>query len=106
MTTVSKKVRRVGRFDWELAAHAVRYNRPTKLALNGLDYISYRDSNASDWITLSSQSKEFVRQLSRRSTTSVDLIGIGPRLANILALSSGVDEGISAIYDASLILKG
>ncbi|MBZ5547978.1 MAG: adenylosuccinate synthetase [Acidobacteriia bacterium] len=106
MTTVSKKVRRVGRFDWELAAHAVRYNRPTRLALNGLDYISYRDSNASDWITLSSQSKEFVRQLSSRSTTSVNLIGVGPRLANILALSSGIDGGISAIYDTSLILKG
>ena len=105
MTTVSKKVRRVGRFDWELAARAVRYNRPTRLALNGLDYISYRDSNASDWITLSSQSKEFVRHLSRRSMTPVNLIGVGPRLSNILALSTGVDEAISATHDASLIVR-
>jgi hypothetical protein len=44
MTTVSKKLRRVGRFDWDLAARAVRVNRPTRIALNGLDYLAYEDS--------------------------------------------------------------
>jgi hypothetical protein len=43
MTTVSNRLRRVGRFDWELAEKAVTMNRPTQLAINGLDYIDARN---------------------------------------------------------------
>jgi adenylosuccinate synthase len=43
MTTVSKKLRRVARFDWELAGRAAIFNRPTRIAVNGLDYLDYRN---------------------------------------------------------------
>src|SRR5205807_319526 len=45
-TTVTNKLRRVGRFDYEVALQSVRLNQPTRIALNFIDYISYENSNA------------------------------------------------------------
>ena len=42
-TSVSKKVRRIGRFEWELAHRTVALNRPTRIAVMGLDYLDYSD---------------------------------------------------------------
>ena len=41
-TTVTGKLRRVGRFDPELVRRALYVNRPTRLVLNHLDYIGRR----------------------------------------------------------------
>lgn len=40
ITSVTKSVRRVARFDPEIVRSAIRANRPTKLVLNHLDYVS------------------------------------------------------------------
>jgi adenylosuccinate synthase len=40
-TTVTHKLRRLGRFDWDAASKAARVNRPTRIAVNFLDYIDY-----------------------------------------------------------------
>lgn len=45
-TSVTKRLRRVGKFDWSLARAAARVNRPTKIALMGLDRLDYRNTNA------------------------------------------------------------
>jgi len=39
-TSVTKNVRRVGQFDSKLVKRAIRYNKPTHIILNHLDYIT------------------------------------------------------------------
>ncbi len=45
-TTVTGRLRRIGRFDFELARRAVAINRPTEIALNFLDYLSFENRTA------------------------------------------------------------
>ena len=41
-TTVTKNLRRVGRFDAEVVLRAISYNAPTRIVLNHLDYVGPR----------------------------------------------------------------
>ena len=63
MTTVSKKLRRVARFDWELAANTADVNRPTRIAVNGLDYISFENERVESYSRLTSNAREFIGDL-------------------------------------------
>jgi adenylosuccinate synthase len=83
-TTVTNKVRRVGRFDWELALKAVQVNKPTRLALNGLDHLNYSNTQAKQKDSLSQGAKEFIRELEIRSESPVTFMGVGPRLDEII----------------------
>ena len=84
MTTVSKKVRRVGRFDWELAAKAIQVNRPTTIAVNGLDYFSHQDRGVSSPSQLSSASTRFLAEVEGRYSVAVGFCGVGPTLREVL----------------------
>ena len=44
-TTVTKRVRRVGGFQYELVNRAIKINQPTHLVLNHCDYISLKELN-------------------------------------------------------------
>jgi adenylosuccinate synthase len=85
MTTVSKKLRRVSRFDWDLAAQAVLVNRPTKIAINGRDYFDHRDRNCGTYANLSKSSRQFAEQLGDRLSTKISYLGVGPALHQLLA---------------------
>ncbi len=80
MTTVSKKVRRLGRFDWHLAGKAIRANRPTLLAVNGLDYLSYSDCAVASVEQLSLKSKQFLSDMQGEFSVPVRFNGVGPTL--------------------------
>jgi adenylosuccinate synthase len=80
MTTVSRKVRRIGRFDWELAQKAVRYNRPTKIAVNGLDYIDYTNAGVKSANELSCGAKEFLARFEDSLRMSVEICGTSPSM--------------------------
>src|SRR6185437_320112 len=80
LTTVTRKTRRVSRFDWELASAAVQINRPTHLAINGLDYLNFENRGVPDFGLLSSAAKVFVEQLKSSLATNVSFFGTGPRL--------------------------
>jgi adenylosuccinate synthase len=80
MTTVTNKIRRVGRFDWELACRAVSVNRPTRLAINGLDYINHADRNADLPESLSVESQQFVTELETRLGVPVWYLGARPEM--------------------------
>jgi adenylosuccinate synthase len=93
-TSVTRKLRRLGRFDRKAARRAITVNRPTRLALNFVDYLNYDDRAAINWEGLSASSKDFVDNLEQLGT-SVCYLGTGPRLSdNItperLALTSSV----------------
>lgn len=76
-TSVTNKVRRVSRFDWSLARRAVGINRPTRLALMGLDYFDYSDYKKIDSTTLSARSIEFLQRFSIEFGP-VSYLGTGP----------------------------
>jgi adenylosuccinate synthase len=80
MTTVSKKLRRVGRFDWELAKRAARMNRPSRIAVNGLDYLDYANSGVLSFEQLTPSAREFLGRIEQELDASVGFWGTGPRI--------------------------
>jgi adenylosuccinate synthase len=66
-TTVTRKLRRVGRFDLSLVLDACQVNRPTSLVVHGLDYLGYENFGVSKYTQLNSKAQEFLQFL-RRST--------------------------------------
>ena len=100
MTTVSRKLRRVVGFDWDLALSAAKINRPTRIAINGLDNLCYDDRGITSVEALSSRSREFVGQLYARLGISVACLGVGSRLDQILAdwdIKSQTDEPLASV---------
>ncbi len=83
-TSVTNKIRRVARFDWELARRAINTNRPTQLAMNGLDYLDYANYGMSSDKHLSSKAKQFLSDLAQRVVRTPRYLGVGPRLTDIV----------------------
>jgi adenylosuccinate synthase len=90
MTTVTRNVRRVGRFDWQLAEQAVAVNRPTRLAINGLDYLSFRSRGALGLASLPEDARMFISLLESRLGVVVTYCGAGPRLDEMFETGAGV----------------
>lgn len=61
MTSVTKKVRRVGLWDRDLARKACMANNPSWIALMGMDRYRYEDLNKTDYKDLCEASQQFVR---------------------------------------------
>jgi len=89
-TTVTKRLRRVAEFDWDLAQEAVRINRPTRLALHGLDYVNFADRGVRSWDNLSDASKSFVVEVESRLGTPVHFVFTGPRTVDLVELSDAL----------------
>jgi adenylosuccinate synthase len=83
MTTVSKKLRRVGRFDWELAAKAIQVNRPTRVAVNGLDLFDYLNREVRCRDSLTARAGEFLWDFEKRFKLPVSICGTGPKISDI-----------------------
>jgi adenylosuccinate synthase len=96
-TTVTRRLRRVGEFDWDLARRAVMVNRPTLLAIHGADYLSYSDLGATDWESLSSLTRNFIQLLEDELDVSVGFIFTGPGEAQIIERTSRL-RGASTDY--------
>jgi adenylosuccinate synthase len=83
-TSVTKKVRRVGRFDWELARRAVKINRPTRIAINGLDYLDSANLGALHQESLSAVACFFISRLEDELATPLAYLGVGPSLGHVI----------------------
>lgn len=83
-TSVTGNIRRVGQFDWTLAKRAVRVNRPTTLAINGLDYLDYDNFGLTCANLLSRKAKEFIRRLEEDLAAPASFLGVGPSLHNTI----------------------
>lgn len=86
MTTVTKKVRRVGRFDIELVERAVMTNRPTQLALLFADYLGYENKGIRNYSRLNSNARSFIDMLERVTDVPVTIIGTGSGEKDIIDL--------------------
>jgi adenylosuccinate synthase len=85
-TSVTNRVRRVGRFDWELAKKAININRPATLAINGLDYLNVLNRGAQHFSDLSPEAKAFVEHLETEGGVPCGLLGTGPSLGDIIPM--------------------
>jgi adenylosuccinate synthase len=86
-TTVTHRLRRLGRFDWTAAKRALALNRPTRVALNFLDYLGFENRAASCWAAINSKAKALVNDLEELGGP-VTYLGTGPHL------SDNIDLGI------------
>jgi len=82
ITSVTQKVRRIGRFDWELAKAAVQVNRPTRIALNGIDYLRYTNSGITNLDRLSPDAISFMERLEEITNSPIGIWAAGPQLEN------------------------
>jgi adenylosuccinate synthase len=82
-TSVTNKVRRVARFDWELAARALAFNTPTHIALNGVDLLNYTNCNVSEMQELDQKATEMIDKLSEMARCNSFYLGTGPRLRDL-----------------------
>lgn len=83
-TTVTNKVRRIGTWDWALAAKACVINRPMGIALTFADYIDPTVEGATEWRHLTPPVLSFIDQLEEKLSVPVILVGTGgPRWAVI-----------------------
>lgn len=60
MSTVTKRIRRIGLFDYDKAKKAVRLCRPDYIALTFVDYINPSDYQITQYEELSDEAKDFV----------------------------------------------
>lgn len=82
-TTVTKRVRRVGRFDIDQVIEACLLNRPTQIALTFADYVTYEDAHKTEYDDLSVKTKMLVQLIEDKTSVPVTLIQTGPEHEDI-----------------------
>jgi adenylosuccinate synthase len=94
-TSVTHKLRRVARFDMEAVKRACKYNRPTSLAVMGLDRIDYRNTNVTSWEALTDSAHEFVANLESSTGVLVELVGTGFGTCDAITLNQSKRTAIA-----------
>jgi adenylosuccinate synthase len=79
-TTVTNRLRRVGRFDHELAMQSARINQPTRIAINFLDYLGFSNVSATNVAHLNEPARQFICELEDRIGVPVKYCGVGRSL--------------------------
>jgi adenylosuccinate synthase len=74
-TTVTRRIRRVARFDRAVVIAAITHNRPTRIVLNHLDYVDVRCSREH---RITGKTLDFLRTVESHIGRSIDLVGFGP----------------------------
>ncbi len=105
-TTVTNRLRRVGRFDLELVKRATMVNRPTEIALHGADYIEYSNKDSTRFEVLTEKARHFISSVEAELSTSITLVSTGPdkkamvdrTLSHSRAEMIGVDVGYGKWY--------
>lgn len=82
-TSVTRLPRRVGRFDWLQVEKAIATNRPTKIAVMGVDYLNHGDRGKTKWADLSVKSMDFLTRIGS-TFGPLGYIGTGPRLCDMI----------------------
>jgi len=83
-STVTSRLRRVAEFDMELVRRATMVNRPTELALHGVDYLDFANKGILDYDFLTSETKEFIKHLENELAVPVTFIGTGPEQSELV----------------------
>ncbi len=77
LSSVTKRLRRVGEFDWELLRRAAFMNGPTDIALTFTDYLTKENTDAVRFEQLQDETIKFVEEVERVAGAPVSLISNG-----------------------------
>jgi adenylosuccinate synthase len=76
-TSVTKRLRRVGMFDLQAVQTACLYNRPTQLAVMGLDRLDFSNHRTTRFERISETSRAFLTNLQRHTGVPIRWVGTG-----------------------------
>ena len=76
-TSVTKRLRRVANFDIEAVKLACHYNRPTSLAVMGLDRIEFANTGVSHIDKLTARARSFLDNLELATRVPIQFLGTG-----------------------------
>lgn len=83
-TTVTKRLRRVAHFDLEMAKAACSYNKPTSLAVMGLDRLDFANTGVRSSSDLSVTARRFLKVLTQETGVPIEWVGTGFRTSEAL----------------------
>jgi adenylosuccinate synthase len=86
LTSVTRKLRRVAKFDIESIKMACRYNSPNALAVMGLDRLEYANHGVLEWTLITQQAKDFVASLEKETGVPVLYVGTGFYTSEAIAI--------------------
>ena len=89
-TTATKRLRRVGCFDWGIVEEAIWANYPTQIALHGADYLDFKNKSVDRYDDLTPSARAFVAHVEQRSGVPVTFIGTGPTNEEIIDRRSSI----------------
>jgi adenylosuccinate synthase len=76
-TSVTKKLRRVAKFDLGAVQTACRYNQPTSLAVMGIDRLDYANTGVTDFDKLTDSARTFLEELHQATHVRIEYAGTG-----------------------------
>jgi len=101
-STVTNRLRRIASFDMEIVRRATMVNRPTELALHGVDYLDYGNKGLTEFNGLCNKAKLFIEWLERELSVPVDFIGTGPTNEELIDRRNERRFGIASKLDVAL----
>jgi adenylosuccinate synthase len=97
-TSVTHRLRRVAKFDLELVRCACRYNRPTSLAVMGLDRLDHANRSVRRVDDLSGVARDFVAWVERETGSPVEWAGTGFRTSDFVRLKQITTDAVNASH--------
>ncbi len=85
-TSVTNRLRRVGRFDLDSVFQAVQFNRPTQIAVMGLDRLDYKVRGVTDYKLFTPMINEFLGELRDSLKVPITWGGTGFSVAESVSL--------------------
>ncbi len=96
-TTVTNRLRRVGKFDLNLVKRAAMVNKPTAIALNGADYLEYDNKGKQQFNFLSETTQRFIRDIEAGIGVPAQYVGTGTLNNEIIDRSKEISNITSYI---------
>ena len=91
-TSVTRRLRRVAHFNLHNIVSACQYNRPTSLAVMGLDRLEFRNTQVRERDHLSPAVLRFLADLERTTNVAIGWVGTGFGTSDAFRLSGTPDD--------------
>jgi adenylosuccinate synthase len=88
-TSVTQRLRRVAHFDLRAVQLACAYNRPTSLAVMGIDRLDYRNSGIGELRDLTPDARVFLRNLEAATGVPIEFVGTGFGTFDVVSIERG-----------------
>lgn len=98
LTTTTKRLRRVAKFDTVILKRAVMINGATKLAMHGADYLDFGNKLQTDFEMLAPATKDFVCQVEHAMGVPIAFIGTGPENLELVDRCYPEQVGVDATF--------